>query len=241
MVGFDFGQYDICCCYRDENNNFSITSELNAFVPTEKDQGSLIKYKNRTYLIGHEAKKQAYKTFILDNNININEPVAYEILKNTVIGILMSQSIRDTTICYTMPNNSCKYSEIIYKIFNSYLSADRQGVKSYAINKGLALIYAELAPRAYTGLAINFGTFVNICYAEYGHIQYSNTLAYKDLDLIKIINPLNIKKKIDVVIAGGNYNVNKLRDTNLKIGSIIIPKDPYYAAVRGALLFAENR
>jgi hypothetical protein len=66
------------------------------------------------------------------------------------------------------------HQRILEAIFKAYRSETGYKVDAHPINEALALVYAELAKKAYTGIGISFGAgMVNLCYSMYGNPVFS--------------------------------------------------------------------
>jgi len=66
------------------------------------------------------------------------------------------------------------HNKIIEAIFKAFQDEHGYTVKANPINEGLALVYAELGAKAYTGIGISFGAgMVNLCFSMYGAPVFS--------------------------------------------------------------------
>jgi hypothetical protein len=82
----------------------------------------------------------------------------------------------DEKLYYSVPANAINqetdadyHSKILQAMFKAYESSKGYKVDAYPINEALALVYAELGSKAWTGIGISFGAgMVNLCYAIYG-------------------------------------------------------------------------
>ena len=83
----------------------------------------------------------------------------------------------DEKIYYCVPANAVNvetdadyHQKILHSIFKSYRSETGYKLNPHPINEALAVIYAELQKKAYTGIGISCGGgMVNVCYAMYGN------------------------------------------------------------------------
>jgi len=194
-IGFDFGTYNLICCKRDDNNNFVFKKEINAFIelPLEnrfvfnmmKQAGvPLVERGDKAYALGEAAINMAYtlptielKRPMKDGCVNPKEKDAFQILS------IMAHSLVDpikkdgSGLYFCVPANAINaetdadyHGKVCESIFKSYESDEGYKVSPKPINEALALVYAELANKAFTGVGISFGAgMVNVCYAMYGN------------------------------------------------------------------------
>ena len=161
-IGFDCGTYNLVSSKRDSDGNFSNKREINAFleIPLEnrfvfemmKTAGvPLIERGDVGYALGEAAVNMAYTMSTLELKrpmsagcVNPKEKDAFQIL-NIMIHSLIGEPSKDKELLY--------YS-----------------VPANAINEALALVYAELGKKAFTGVGVSCGAgMVNVCYAMYGN------------------------------------------------------------------------
>lgn len=193
-IGFDCGTYNLVCCTRDASNNFQHKREVNAFLEIKledrfvfnmmKNSGvPLIERDQVAYALGEAAVHMAYtmsdmelKRPMMSGCVNPKEKDAYEIMNIMVHSLLEGVKHDKETLYYSVPANAINeetdadyHSKILQAIFNAYESDEGYKVNAHPINEGLALVYAELASKAYTGIGISFGAgMVNLCFAIYG-------------------------------------------------------------------------
>jgi len=194
MIGFDVGTYNLVCCNRDDNGNFVNKREVNAFLelPLEnrfvfnmmKNAGvPLIERENVAYAIGEAAVNMAYTMSQLELKrpmahgcVNPKEKDAFQILNIMIHSLLDNVKQDNETLYYCVPANAINedtdadyHQKVLEAIFKAYKSDKGFKINANPINEALALIYAELGKKAYTGIGISFGAgMVNICYAMYG-------------------------------------------------------------------------
>lgn len=193
--GFDCGTYTLVCCARDEKGEFSYNKEINAFIEIPltdrfvfnmmKNSGvPLLERPKIAYALGNAAIKMAYtmpqielKRPMKDGCVNPKEKEAFELLKVMIHSLLEGSVKKDKDILYySIPANAINeetdanyHSQVLESIISAYESDNGFKVKPLPINEGLALIYAELKDKNYTGLAMSFGSgMVNVCFAIYG-------------------------------------------------------------------------
>ncbi len=195
-IGFDCGTYNLVCCTRDAEGNFVNKREVNAFLrmPLEnrfvfnmmKKAGvPLIERKdtNTAYALGEAAVNMAYTM----NGIELRRPMSAGCLNpqeksaQQIMSIMIHSLLDDVnkdgeTLYYSVPANAINeetdadyHAKVLEQIFKAFKDKEGRKVSANPINEGLALIYAELADKAYTGMGISFGAgMVNLCFAIYG-------------------------------------------------------------------------
>lgn len=198
-ISFDVGTYNLVSCTRDEKNNFVYKREVNAFLelPLEnrfvfnmmKSAGvPLIERDKVAYALGEAAVNMAYtmsqlelKRPMTNGCVNPKERDAFQILSIMIHSLLDGVKQDKETLYYTVPANSINedtdadyHQRILDAIFKAFKSETGLTVTPHHINEGLALIYAELGKKAYTGISASFGGgMVNICYALFGNPVFS--------------------------------------------------------------------
>ena len=195
FVGYDAGTYTAVCCKRDKNNNFVYRKEINAFLelPLEnrfvfnmmKQAGvPLIERENVAYALGEAAVNMAYtlptlelKRPMKDGCVNPKERDAFQIMS------IMAHSLIDPIekdggkLYYSVPANAINqetdadyHSKVLEAIFKSYASDEGNKIEPKPINEALAVVYAELGKKAFTGVGVSCGAgMINVCYAMYGN------------------------------------------------------------------------
>ena len=201
-IGADIGTYNLVHCKRDANGGFLIKREVNAFfeMPIEnravfnmmKQAGvHLIERPNVgiAYALGETAVDMAYtfgtslKRPMKDGCLNPHERNAQQILATMIHGML--DKVADSEpLYYCVPANAINtetdadyHGKVIESIFRDFEDEDGHKVKATSINEGLALIYAELGHKNWTGIGISFGAgMVNLCFALYGNPIFAFSL-----------------------------------------------------------------
>ena len=200
-IGFDCGTYNLVCSKRDKENKVINKREVNAFLdfPLEvrtvfnmmkKSGVPLIEREDVAYALGQAAVDMAYtmpqldlKRPMKDGCVNPNEVHAFQIL-SIMIHSLIDEVSNNETLYYSVPaeaineeTDAAYHDKILKAIFDAYESESGHKVNAHPINEGLALIYAELGAKAYTGIGISFGAgMVNLCFAIYGAPVFSFAL-----------------------------------------------------------------
>jgi hypothetical protein len=192
--GFDCGTYNLVHCNRDKNGNFEYHREVNAFLemPLEnrfvfdmmKRAGvPLIEREKRAYALGEAAVNMTYTMSALELKrpmthgcVNPKEKDAFQIMSIMIHSLINNVQKDGETLYYCVPANAVNqetdadyHQRILDAIFKAYKSETGYKVDAHPINEALALVYAELGKKAYTGISASFGAgMVNICYAMYG-------------------------------------------------------------------------
>ena len=193
--GFDVGTYNLVCCRRDGEGNFVNRREINAFIelPLEnrfvfdmmKQAGApLIEREDMAYVIGEAAVNMAYTLSQLELKrpmsggcVNPKEKDAFQILSIMIHSLLEGVSKEMEKLYYCVPANAINeetdadyHTKVLEAIFRAYESEKGYKVDANPINEALALVYAELGSKSYTGIGISFGAgMVNLCYSMYGN------------------------------------------------------------------------
>ena len=187
-LGFDCGTYNLVTARRgDTPEEVKVKREVNAFlkIPLEdrftfnmlkKSGVKLYEQKKIAYVLGEGAVKMAY-TFgkdlarpMKDGTLNPEESESFEILKVMIHSLVGEIKGPKETVYYCVPadavnaaTNAAYHKKIIEQIFLAY-NVNGKKIEAFSINEALALIYAELADRFYTGVGISFGSgMVNAC------------------------------------------------------------------------------
>lgn len=193
-IGFDCGTYNLVCCHRDDNGNFVHKREVNSFIelPIENDfvftmmknaGVPLIERGKVCYALGEAAVNMAYtisqmelKRPMADGCVNPKEKDAFQILSIMIHSLLDGVKKDKEVLYYSVPANAINqetdadyHNKILEAIFKAFKTEDGLTVDPRPINEGLALIYAELNKKAYTGVGISCGSgMINLCYALFG-------------------------------------------------------------------------
>lgn len=195
-IGFDCGTYNLVCCKRNTENEFSYKREVNAFLqmPLEnrfvfnmmKSAGvPLIEYPdvNLAYALGEAAVNMAYtmtqielKRPMRDGCLNPKEKHAQQIMNVMCHSLIGDIDEDESTLYYSVPANAINketdadyHGKVLEAMFKAYRSEKGYKIDPHPINEALALVYAELGNKNWTGVAVSCGAgMVNICYAMYG-------------------------------------------------------------------------
>lgn len=198
-IGFDVGTYTLVCCSRDKSGDFSYKREVNAFMelPLEnrfvfnmmKNAGvPLIERDKVAYALGEAAVNMTYtmsalelKRPMIHGCVNPKEKDAFQIMSIMIHSLIDNVKKDGETLYYCIPANAINedtdadyHQRILAAIFKAYKNETGYTVDAHPINEALALAYAELGKKAYTGIACSFGGgMINICYAMYGNPVFS--------------------------------------------------------------------
>lgn len=199
-IGADCGTFNLVVARRDEEKNIKSRKEVNAFIelPLEnrymfnmmKKAGvPLIERDNVAYIVGESAVNMAYtlnlemKRPMQDGCLNPKEKDAYRIL-TIMLHSLIGETAQDkTTLYYSVPANATNqetdadyHQKVLQSIFKAYKMGGHS-LDAHPINEALALIYAELAHKNFTGIGLSFGAgMCNLCYAIFSQPVFSLSL-----------------------------------------------------------------
>jgi len=197
--GFDCGTYNLVCCSRDKEGNFAYKREVNAFLelPLEnrfvfnmmKTAGvPLIERDKVAYALGEAAVNMTYtmsalelKRPMIHGCVNPKEKDAFQIMSIMMHSLIDNVKKDGEVLYYCVPANAINqdtdadyHQRILEAIFKAYRNETGYKVDAHPINEALALVYAELAKKAFTGIGISFGAgMVNVCYSMYGNPVFS--------------------------------------------------------------------
>lgn len=194
MIGVDAGTYNLVCCRRDKDKNFTYKREVNAFIEIPlkdrfvfnmmKNSGvPLIEWaeQNVAYALGEAAIKMAYsmptvelKRPMAAGCLNPKEKHAQQIM-SIMLHSLIDTCTGNEPLYYSVPANAinqetdAEYHSLVLKaMFDSFEDGANKIVAS-PINEALALVYAELGNKMHTGISVSMGGgMINICYSIFG-------------------------------------------------------------------------
>lgn len=200
-IGFDVGTYNLVCCNRDEKGNFVYKREVNAFLEMPLDNDFVFNMMkmagvplihredaNVAYALGEAAVNIAYtmtqldlKRPMKDGCVNPREADAFQILNIMIHSLLDDLSHDKPVLCYCVPANALNeetdadyHRKVIEAIFKAFKSDKGYTVDARAINEGMALVYAELKPKMFTGIGCSFGAgMVNVAFSLFGAEVFS--------------------------------------------------------------------
>lgn len=139
--------------------------------------------QNIAYALGEAAVKMAYtmkdvelKRPMKDGCLNPSEKLAQYIMGQMMHGMLGTLTKDQEPLFYSVPANAVNEStdadyhgKVLEAVFKSFQDDNGYIAKPHPINEALALVYAELGNKNFTGIGISFGAgMVNLCFAIYG-------------------------------------------------------------------------
>jgi hypothetical protein len=192
-LGFDPGTFSLICAKRNKKE-IEFNKGINAFIeiPLEnpflfnmmKNSGvPLIEKDNIGFVLGESAVNMAYtmtqielKRPMKDGCLNPREKYAQQIMNVMCHSLIGEIEADGTPLYYSVPANAINHEtdadyhgKVLEAMFKSYRSEKGFKVQPHPINEALALVYAELQNKAWTGIGVSCGAgMVNICYAMYG-------------------------------------------------------------------------
>lgn len=195
-IGFDVGTYNLVCCKRNDKGDFVYKREVNAFLEMPLDNDFVFNMMNQAgvplirrddanlaYALGEAAVNMAYtmtqlelKRPMKDGCVNPKEKDAFQILNIMVHSLLDDVSHDKPILCYCVPANAINHEtdadyhqKICEAIFKAYKSEKGFTVDCRPINEGMALVYAELKQKMFTGIGVSCGAgMVNVAYSLFG-------------------------------------------------------------------------
>ncbi len=194
-IGFDAGTYHLVSCKK-QGEEYIYKKEVNAFLEMPLENRFVFnmmnnagvplienKEANVAYALGEKAVDMAYtmnqielKRPMKDGCLNPKERHAQQIMNVMAHSLIGEISQNEEKLYYSVPANAINqetdadyHSKILQAMFKAYESEQGFKVDAYPINEALALVYAELTNKNWTGIGISFGAgMVNLCYAIYG-------------------------------------------------------------------------
>lgn len=180
-VGADIGTYNLVVCTRNKNKNFTYKREVNAFleIPLEnrfvfnmmKNAGvPLIERQKVAYALGEASIHMAYtmsdlelKRPMKDGCVNPKEKDAFDIMNVMIHSLLEGAVTHDNEVVYySVPANALNeetdadyHSKILEAILKAYESEEGHKITPMPINEALALVYAELQEKNWTGIGVS--------------------------------------------------------------------------------------
>jgi len=192
-IGFDVGTYNLVCARRGEGDEIRYNKQINSFItlPLENRaffammraaKAPLIERENVAYMVGQAAIDMAYtlptvelKRPMSDGTLNPKEKDAFKILQIMCHSLVGKIDNDKEVLFYCVPANAVNretdanfHKNVLADIFKTY-KIDGKSIVPHPINEALALVYAELGAKQFTGIGLSFGAgMVNFCYSIYG-------------------------------------------------------------------------
>lgn len=179
-IGFDCGTYNLVSCHRDDKNNFVYKREVNAFleIPLDnrfvfnmmKSSGvPLIERDKVAYALGEAACNMAYtmsalelKRPMIHGCVNPKEKDAFQIMSIMIHSLIDGVKKDGELLYYCVPANAINqetdadyHQRILEAIFKAFKAETGYKVDAHPINEALALVYAELGKKAFTGIGVS--------------------------------------------------------------------------------------
>lgn len=195
-IGFDVGTYNLVCCKRNAEGDFVYKREVNAFLEMNLENDFLFNIMKSTgvplieredtkvaYVLGEAAVNMAYtmtqlemKRPMKDGCVNPKEQDAFQIMNIMIHSVLDDVSKDREILCYCVPADAINedtdadyHQKIVEAIFKAYKSDTGLTVDARPINEGMALVYAELKDKMFTGIGVSCGAgMVNVAFSLYG-------------------------------------------------------------------------
>ena len=194
-LGFDVGTYNFVSCRRTDKGDFAYKHEINAFLEMPTDNPFLFNMMKKSgvpliqredakvaYALGEAAMNMAYtmpqievKRPMKDGCVNPKEKDAFEIMSRMIHALIGEITEDKALLYYSVPANAINeetdadyHSKVLEAIFKAYRSSNGYKVDPRPINEALALVYAELSEKSFTGVGISFGAGqVNVVFSLY--------------------------------------------------------------------------
>jgi actin-like ATPase involved in cell morphogenesis len=138
---------------------------------------------NVGYALGEAAVNMAYtmtqlelKRPMKDGCVNPKEQDAFQIMNIMVHSLLDDVKNDKEILCYCIPANAINeetdadyHRKLVEAIFKAYKSEAGWTVDARPINEGMALVYAELKEKMFTGVGVSCGAgMVNVAFSLFG-------------------------------------------------------------------------
>ena len=203
-IGYDVGTYNMVTCKRNDAGDLVYKREINAFLemPLENEFVFNMMKKAGVPLIHREDAKMAYalgeaavnmaytmtqidlKRPMKDGCVNPKEKDAFQIMNIMMHSLLDNVTNDGELLYYSVPANAINvetdadyHRKILEAVFKAYESDKGYKVDARPINEGMALVYAELADKMFTGIGISCGAgMVNVAFSLFGAEVFSFSL-----------------------------------------------------------------
>lgn len=194
--GFDCGTYNLVCVSRNPEGDLLYKQEVNAFIQFSLDKPFTFNMMKSAgvplilrddaqvaYALGEKSVNIAYTMSGLelrrpmkDGCVNPKEHDAFEIMKIMIHSMLDGVDQDRPILYYSVPANAVNdetdadyHSKILEAIFKAYKSPEGFTVDARPLNEGMALVYAELGDKMFTGIGVSCGAgMVNVAFSLYG-------------------------------------------------------------------------
>jgi hypothetical protein len=185
-IGMDTGTYNLFAYKREVNAFIEIPISDNKFVLNMmKSSGVPLVIREDAgvaYALGEKAVEIAYsmpqidlRRPMKDGCLNPKERSAQQILSLMLHGLIETCQPNET-LYYSVPANAINetsdadyHSRVLESMFKAFKDDTGNKIDAHPINEALALVYAELGNKAYTGIGVSCGAgMVNVCFAKFG-------------------------------------------------------------------------
>jgi actin-like ATPase involved in cell morphogenesis len=203
-IGFDVGSFNLVSCKRNDAGDLVCKRQVNAFIEIKLDNDFTYNMMEKAgvplirrddvkiaYAAGEKALNFAYtmpgieiRRPMKDGCVNPSESQSFEIL-NRMIHTLLDNVTKDQEVLYyCVPANAINvktdadyHQKVLDAIFKAYRSKQGYTVLARPLNEGLALVYAELADKGWTGIGVSFGAgMVNVSCAIFSNPIFNFSL-----------------------------------------------------------------
>lgn len=203
-IGFDAGTYNLVCCKRNKEGDFLYKREVNAFLEMQLENDFVFNMMKKSgvplilredaniaYALGEAAINMAYtmrnvdlKRPMKDGCVNPHERDAFQIM-NIMMHSLLDDVAHDKEILYySVPANAINentdadyHRKILDAIFKAFKNDKGWTVDARPINEAMALVYAELGDKMFTGIGVSCGAgMVNVAFSLFGAEVFSFAL-----------------------------------------------------------------
>lgn len=186
----DAGTFNLIAASRGEKDEIKYKKEVNAFLEIslesrytfnmlKKAGVPLVEQENVAYIVGDSAieiarahRKLELKRPMKDGCLNAGEKDAFRLLRIMIHSLLGEVPEDKTTVYFTVPANAAntktdadyhqKVLEDIFKLYN----VKGKTVRAFPINEALALVFAELGHKMFSGIGVSYGAGMsNFCYS----------------------------------------------------------------------------
>jgi actin-like ATPase involved in cell morphogenesis len=199
--GFDAGTYNLVCCKRNAEGNFVYKREVNAFLEMELENEFVFNMMQKSgvplilredaniaYALGEAAINMAYtmrkvdlKRPMKDGCVNADEKDSFEIMNIMIHSLLDDVSQDGEVLYYSVPANAINektdadyHRKILEAIFKAFKNDKDWTVDARPINEAMALVYAELGDKMFTGIGVSCGAgMVNVAFSLFGTEVFS--------------------------------------------------------------------
>ena len=181
--GLDVGTANLVCGYRGDDGKVVLRRERNAFLDVKVDAFTrallneqkvpYASYKDMFLVLGQTSYEFAnimgrnVRRTMQSGLISSKDNDALPVLKLLIEKVLGRPQKEGEPLCFSLPASPVD-STLNIEYHKGILTAmlGRLGYQAFAIDEGMAVVYAELAQEGFTGIGASFGGgMVNVCVA----------------------------------------------------------------------------